>query len=80
MPDLKGVRVQVCDVVVGQVELLELGQVPEGLGLEGLQLVVAQVNLPQVGQFGQGSRRQRHEVVVIQVQNLHLWRWVMKVL
>ena len=40
--DLKGIRREAGDVVVGQVEFSEQRQVAESLGLEGLDLVVTE--------------------------------------
>lgn len=67
MTNLKGVRKQTGDVVVGQVEFTEQRQVVEGLWLECLDLVVAEVHLLQVSQVEQGSSSKGHKIVVIQV-------------
>ena len=67
MTNLKGVRKQTGDVVVGQVEFTEQRQVVKGLWLECLDLVVAEVHLLQVSQVEQGSSSKGHKIVVIQV-------------
>ena len=69
---MEGVRVDVLDVVVGQVDLLEVQQVLESVGADAADLVAAQVDDAHLLDVPEAVARDRAQLVHLEAQPLQV--------